>query len=342
MMQASGTLSQAVSNLRQEIETTFSGNAYYMAAAYARELADIVGAGAHGSRGATGQGFSAALEAVKDLARAELSENSFYLASHKLDVLAFIAAREGITVETAPAERADMPLKEAAPSEIVVPSAPSEEPPRDAPSEANGAGQGRNFDDLATASAARLREAAQAIGVPLTPASQDAHAEAGFAEEPQEPSPFAAEPVHAAAQPETLADGELERRSSEPCDMPPVEPAQPEQRDDPSGIYPAGSADAGAAEAAPDLGSPDIAAGVAEPDARPEPRTAAPEEEPAKAPAPTAAPADAAETASAGQTVKPAEVAAPAASAAPSRPKVQKPLFMLWLDILFGKKREDK
>src|SRR5690606_21226914 len=151
--------------------------------------------------------------------------------------------------------------------------------------------------------------------------------EPGAAPEPSPASP---------PQYEVEADGELERRSIEPCgmrmpdflDVEAVEAARIPSASTPQAEQP---------EASDDLGSQAAPAGPAEPDARPEPRAATPEEAPQPASAAvSAAPADAPPAASTGQVRQ--DTPEPAASPRPQQ-KEQKSLFMLWLDIIFGRKR---
>jgi hypothetical protein len=192
----------------------------------------------------------------------------------------------------------------------------------------------QSFDELAAASKARTQEAAASLGIVT-------------ARTASLPGQFA----------ETLADGELERRSSEPCLMaelapPALEPVAA------AAIFTEAAAPARRWEAAQNLGSPPAESehsavrGTIPAAATAHPADAAPALHPS-------ASAYDSETASAGQTVEsagdpaadenPDEAArgAPApASAQPiqvkkpdqTKPKEPKTLFKLWLDLAFGRK----
>ncbi|MBI4724159.1 MAG: hypothetical protein HY765_03975 [Rhodomicrobium sp.] len=186
----------------------------------------------------------------------------------------------------------------------------------------------RALEALAAASEARADKAAASLGVAMVQPIAPAHAEAA----------------------ETLADGELERRSSEPCAM--AEPAPPVMEPLESAAIPAETAPApNPAEAAFYLGSP----AVESEDVFIEDHTADTATEAAAEPAfQPSAPAHDTPALAAGQTVDHAEslaVAAPPQNApafaagqkievevAEASPKQPKTLFQLWLDLAFGRK----
>jgi hypothetical protein len=345
MTQASAELSLALGRLHREIEHALSGNAYYQAAQHLRELGEAAGVAISVSQDEAHAGLGAALGGLRATVEASLSGNAYYIAAGKLDAIAAIAQQAGVSL--------------ASTAEVIA-------SPGEPMAETGDAQAARTFDDIAAASKARLDEVSAALGtVSHAAASLNAPEELDQAPgaAPEDalsavglPDPVAPEP-HATAvadpspyitiehtqQAETLADGELERRSSEPCDMPAVEV----ERMDPveaAGVSADPVPDADNAKPQADLGPQDAATGSAVGDAQPERKAPAPEEA-GTAPAPhPAAPAHDPAPAPAGQTVEAAASAAAAASA-PSREVVQrtqKSLFMLWLDIVFGRKRDER
>jgi hypothetical protein len=162
------------------------------------------------------------------------------------------------------------------------------------------------FSELAAASTARVEEVAASLG--LVPATH-----------------HVAPPR--AATPETLSDGELERRSSEPCSM--AELAPPTLEPVASAAVSAETiAPASSAKSTADLGSSPASSGplpvqgtVAE----------APAEAHSRPEVQASAPGHDRETSSAGQKIR---VSAEAAK----KPQAPKTLFKLWLDLVFGRK----
>jgi hypothetical protein len=174
--------------------------------------------------------------------------------------------------------------------------------------------RGPSFDDLAVASKARVEGAAASLGIVIARQAAVLHAQSA----------------------ETLANGELERRSSEPCLMAELAPAALEPVA-PAPIFAEAAAPALASEAAQSLGSP---AAQSEHGAVQGTAPSAEAARPAAAPAfQPSAPAYDSKTASAGQTIaaatgqelqgkEPAEI----------KHKPPKTLFKLWLDLAFGRK----
>jgi hypothetical protein len=182
-----------------------------------------------------------------------------------------------------------------------------------------------SFEELAAASKARVEAASASLGVAIARQAVPLHAQSGG----------------------TLAEGELERRSSEPCLMaelapPALEPVAP------APIFTEAAAPAPRGDAAKSLG-PSAAPGEHSSPQGTAPSTAA--AHPAAAPAfPSSAPANDTEAASARQTVGTARVTAGEAPdpAAGQEIQIKKPdgikrkepktLFKLWLDLAFGRK----
>jgi hypothetical protein len=175
-----------------------------------------------------------------------------------------------------------------------------------------------SFEGLAAASKARAEAAAASLGV--VPARE-------------------AVPLHAQSA-ETIADGELERRSSEPCLMaelapPALEPVAP------APILAEAATPAPLDQAAKSLGSP---AAQSEHSAAQGTAPSAAAAHPAAAPAfQPSAPAYDPEAASAGQTVGAAPDPAAGQYVQVKEPdeikrKEPKTLFKLWLDLAFGRK----
>jgi hypothetical protein len=162
------------------------------------------------------------------------------------------------------------------------------------------------FGELAAASAARVQEVAASLGLA--------------------PNVHHIAPAHAEA-PETLFDGELERRSSEPCAM--AELALPILEPVASAAVSAETiALAALAQSKADLGSPPASSGAVS-------AQGTVPEAPAQAHSRPEVQASAAdhdrEASSAGKKI---EVRAGAAN----KPQEPKTLFKLWLDLLFGRK----
>jgi hypothetical protein len=139
MAQAAGGASEALGNLRREIEGGLRGNAFYMAEQGLRELAELLGvsAGAASAPDGRSKGVPAALAEARGTVDKTLTGNRYYMASNLIDRIGFIAAG----AKPAPASSA-------------------------AARSLNGV-KGRSFDGLAAESRARLQEVAQSLGVPL-------------------------------------------------------------------------------------------------------------------------------------------------------------------------------
>jgi hypothetical protein len=150
----------------------------------------------------------------------------------------------------------------------------------------------RDFDELAAASAARVAETAHALGISIA--------------------------ATAAKQPETLADGELERRSSEPCMLAEFEAVREVA---PPGLPPEAVPPTVTAQTSPDLGPP--AAPVAARNGARESFKGAAEKSRAASARDAAAAADDRASAAAGETLA-----------------SRKLVFGLWLDALFGRNRK--
>jgi hypothetical protein len=174
------------------------------------------------------------------------------------------------------------------------------------PGRATAKEAGRTFDDLAAAAKSRVDEVAESLNI-----------DSGRSKAPGR-----------AAFPETLADGGLERRSSEPCAM--AELAPPLMEPVASAAISAKTAPArGDAEAAHGLGSPasEVERGFAHGAIPASPA----KETDAKAALHPPASAHDSPSAAAGQAVA-------GGMQAGSKPKGKKTLFGLWLDVLFGRK----
>jgi hypothetical protein len=178
--------------------------------------------------------------------------------------------------------------------------------------------RGSSFEELAAASKARVEAIAVSLGIVTARQAPPLHAQ--FAE--------------------TLADGELERRSSEPCLMaelapPALEPVAP------ASIFAEAAAPAPFDKAAENLGSP-AAQGEHSPVQGAISSAAA--AYPAAAPAfQPSAPAYDRAAASAGETVGAAPIPAAGQEIQVKEPdefkrKQPKTLFKLWLDLAFGRK----
>jgi hypothetical protein len=167
MAEASAGFIQALDGLRRAATAELSGNAYYLAMGRIEELEELAGSkGALLPEAGAPIDLRTALTEARNRAVSELASNAYSLAAKKLDALAFLtAAHSGDGTQGSERKTA------------VGPAVPT-----------------RSFDDLATASKARVEQVASELGIAR-------HA-----------------PVQTnAIMPETRADGELERRSSEPC-----------------------------------------------------------------------------------------------------------------------------
>lgn len=244
MTQASEALCRVMYALRREVDGAFTGNAYYMASALVRDLSEVTGANGAAAPDAEPIGFGAALAAARARISADLTDNRYYLAAHKLDALASLAAQEGVVVAESGAA-AFPPVEPAAPAardgDAVSPAAdaaPDVVPEPDiAKSALNGSAPTRSFDDLAAASETRLHSAAQSMGVAVASAPLQAGdegdgsvAEAVPAESAvPEQSEVLAASVEAQAEPASLHDDAAVEAPAEISPAPvSEEPQQPE------------------------------------------------------------------------------------------------------------------
>ncbi|MGO9174220.1 MAG: hypothetical protein ACLP7P_19955 [Rhodomicrobium sp.] len=187
MTGTSGELLQAVYGLRKAAEAEFSGNEYYRVANEIAGLAELLGWDQATPAGKdAAYGFASMLAEVRKLAGTGVTGNRYYIIVHKLDALQAIL--------TPPAKETG---KAGAMSEKPV------APVAAAAAAGEAAAPKRDFSELAAASAARVQDVAESLGIAA------AHH---------------IPPVHAAVE----ADGELERRSSEPCAMAELAPVSVE------------------------------------------------------------------------------------------------------------------
>jgi hypothetical protein len=225
--------------------------------AAAKSIGDLARiAGAEGDAlegGAEGLTFEAALAETRRLAERELSGNAFYAAMNKLEAMASLAS-------AAPQQAAPAPVAPEAHIEPEPSAAPEILPVQTV------ALQGASFDELASASKARVEAAATSFGI--------AHH--------HHDTP----PPHRRVEETPAPAAELEKRSSEPCSMPEIEPIA-------SAAVEAVSVRE-VVEAAHDIGTPAMAAALlpeasAAIEAAPQPETVV--ETPAPEPTPTPEPA---------------------------------------------------
>lgn len=95
MSTISADLLRAISRLRKATQAELHGNAYYLAANQIANLSELMGAGdasADPPSNSGAGGFVAALASLRAQVEKQLSGNVFYLASWRLDELAFLAA----------------------------------------------------------------------------------------------------------------------------------------------------------------------------------------------------------------------------------------------------------
>ncbi len=155
MKRGSSSLASAISDLRREAEAGLRDNVYYLTAQKLNELSEIIngrnGAEPPAADGASQRliGFGPALEALRAKLDTELKDNRYYLASHKLDVIALIAAR-------AKAAKAQ--------STSVTPKPESAASIHAALDSASAAPKPRSFDDLAVESHRRVEEVIRLAG----------------------------------------------------------------------------------------------------------------------------------------------------------------------------------
>ena len=182
MTRAFKTVFEALTGVRRAIYAGLHGNAFYLALQQITELSEIIGREDRRSySNANGQQeprLQHSLEVLRKAMEAEIFDNRFYIATHKLDVLSFLSSR--IALKTEMTENSGAPNPHGAMAMRPATSAAAE----------------RSFDELASASAARVRTSAASLGIlPRQGAGASVIAPP-------------------ASQAETLADGELERRSS--------------------------------------------------------------------------------------------------------------------------------
>ncbi len=178
---ASENLLGAVYGLRKAAEAGFKGNAYYQVTNRIDGLIEQLGWGDGGIPVGKGAayGFASMLAEVRKIAEASTSGNQYRTIAREIEHIASLVAPSA----TAAPKAGAMSEKDAAAIDANAPqAAPAARP---------------TFNSLAAASKARVGEAAASLGI------------AG-AHHPETP--------HRQAEP-ILADGELERRSSEPCAM---------------------------------------------------------------------------------------------------------------------------
>lgn len=157
MKRGNSSLTSAISDLRREIEAGLKDNVYYLTTQKLNELSEIVNS-RNGGEPPTANGkpqhligFGPALETLRAKLDAELKDNRYYLASHKLDVIALIAAR----AKTAKPQAALAPTPESAASVHA-----AIDTSRAAPAAAPQPGtEPKSFDDLAAESRKRVEQA---------------------------------------------------------------------------------------------------------------------------------------------------------------------------------------
>ncbi len=119
-------LASAIGQLSREIEAAMQGNGYYLASNKLREMKDLLSLQVSPSGGPS-IGLSTALQTVRAKLGEEVTDNRYYIASHTLDVIAYIAERAEIAgrepatgaaaaatsgpATAAPAPAAAMPVK---------------------------------------------------------------------------------------------------------------------------------------------------------------------------------------------------------------------------------------
>jgi hypothetical protein len=289
--QASGNFFRALEELRKAAEAELTGNAYYLAANQIADLFETIDperGSAHSPSNHQTAGFESALAEVRQLTGKELEGNLFYRVSNKLDALSSLCSSVSEGVN---------------PHRLAGTEPP---PPSVRISGAGAAMPRRTFEDLAAAAKSRVDDVATSLGIPIR---------------------RSAAPFHMPSR-DTLANGELERRSSEPCalaelappSLGPVAPAAVPAETDPL---------RGSSEAAHSVGSqaPKIERVFGD-GANP---ASPPLEIRAKPAVQAAATADDTAAPPTRQKVEGEKAAGP-------RRKGQKTLFSLWLDMMFGRK----
>lgn len=185
MRRASGELFQAVEGLRRAVEAEFTDNSYYLLSQQVAEVYELLGWDIDNARIFNGAHPRFTL-ALNDVRR-RVEEELF-------DNRFYLVAHKLDVLSFLSGQLGVGSGAGAATSDSI---RHASSPPTGAPMDGR-----RSFDDLAAASKARVEEVAAALGVPLS--SADAH--------------------KPAVRHEILADGELERRSSEPCFLGELDP----------------------------------------------------------------------------------------------------------------------
>jgi hypothetical protein len=186
MQGESEDLLQAVYGLRKAAEAEFEGNAYYQAATAIDGIIEALGWGAGIPAGKdAAYGFASMLADVRKRARASLFVNDYYRVADKLDLLSSFLAPSPTAAESE--------AKKEAGAASAAATGPANPPLY------VFAARRPSFDGLAAMSKGRVAGAIKSLGI--------GPAHHAVPEAPhREPEPV-------------LADGELERRSSEPCSM---------------------------------------------------------------------------------------------------------------------------
>ena len=359
-------LLDAVCGLQRAAEAEFHGNNYYRVANQIADLTGILGANGApipGRTVATGN-FESRLRDVRKAAEAALSGNQYYLAARRLEALASflapssietvpVAAPEPAAAKAAPAAAPEAvaalepALAEAAPAgtleavaalepaaveaapavaaeAVAVPVQVVAEAAAPAPRVETA---GPSFSQIAAAAKARVEDVSRPkvpfaeLAAAARSRVEEAAATFAVAEASQPTAPLPAEA------PETLFDGELERRSSEPCAMAELAPVEAVAA---TAVPAEAFADPEPAErAAPDLGS---SAAESKPGAVPGACGATRAEACSEPAHQAAAPAYDRKAYSASQKVE-------MRAKAETKPKGRSTLFRLWLDLVFGKKK---
>jgi hypothetical protein len=287
MTRASSELFQAVDGLRQAVEAEFTGNGYYLAASQITELRELLGEDAGPVASANGNRSSFARSLDAVRKRADAE-----LLDNRYYLVAHkldvLAFLETRYAKSGEGDNITAPL----------PAAP-------AVSAAVAQNGTRTFDALASLAKARVDQSARVLGA--------------SGHQPSAPNP--------AAQPEVIADGELERRSSEPCAMAELAPLSMETMAA-ARLSPGVAAPPGNFDISPDLGSPASALPVGG-TGRDSGGDAA-QEKGGAGPLHSAKATHDSKTASTQQTI--------AAGSGPDKPTTpqRKSLLRRWLDMIFG------
>lgn len=164
MTSGSNGLFSALAHLNREAEAMLDGNNYYLAAQKLLELKEVLGL-PMGVAGAAADkpliGVQPAIQALRVKFGEELTDNRYYLAAHKLDIIAYIAER---AEAVKPAK--GVPEKAAAPQPVTA----------------------KSFDDLAQEAQARVASVMTAADA-VTPAPEPRSSEPCMAHEALEQPP---------------------------------------------------------------------------------------------------------------------------------------------------------